>query len=150
MPFVDLDRRRASARTRYARRRPEMRAVAAQRRADPAFRENARTYSAAWRAANPVKRKDLGLRRDHGMTIDEFRDLWLSQGGVCAVCRRRETRVHQSGTPMDLSVDHDHATGRRRGLLCAECNLALGKFGDSPVRLAGAISYLAAHGGVQP
>lgn len=57
-----------------------------------------------------------------------------SQGGVCAICECPDKKR--------LSVDHDHQTGKIRGLLCANCNLALGNFKDDPDRLAKAIVYL--------
>ena len=59
-----------------------------------------------------------------------------AQGGVCALCHRPPL------AGKTLHVDHDHATGRVRGVLCFTCNNALGDFEDDPGRLRGAASYL--------
>jgi|SRR3972149_5086974 len=71
----------------------------------------------------------------YGLTPQNYADLLQSQGGVCAVCGNDDPRFR-------LSVDHDHATGRVRGLLCNTCNRAMGLFGDDSVRLRRAIAYL--------
>jgi hypothetical protein len=47
------------------------------------------------------------------------------QGGLCAICREPERRRHANGRLWDLGVDHDHLTGKVRGLLCARCNTAI-------------------------
>jgi hypothetical protein len=67
------------------------------------------------------------------------------QSNLCAICGKPETRVVQAGTPPRLSVDHDHKTGKVRGLLCAECNTMLAHAGDDVNRLLAAISYLERH-----
>ena len=67
----------------------------------------------------------------------EFDALLDSQGGRCAICRT-ETAGGKGG----WHVDHDHATGRIRGLLCHGCNIALGYFRDDPDRLRAAMAYL--------
>ncbi len=64
-----------------------------------------------------------------------------AQGGVCAICHQPE-RVEWRGKIRALNVDHDHSTGRVRGLLCNVCNHVLGAFGDDPERFRTAISYL--------
>jgi hypothetical protein len=70
------------------------------------------------------------------MTLDEYNAMLAEQGGVCAVCSRPPT----SG--ISLHVDHDHATGRIRGLLCFRCNNALGDLEDDPALLRAAARYL--------
>jgi hypothetical protein len=68
----------------------------------------------------------------YGIGADEVSELIAGQGGVCAIC----------GRPDPEHVDHDHATGVIRGILCFNCNGGLGQFGDDPLRLRAAIEYL--------
>lgn len=77
----------------------------------------------------------------YGITVDDYNALLEEQGEVCAICRRPE-HVVSRGKLKPLSVDHDHATGRVRGILCHECNVGLGKFGDVPELLRVAADYL--------
>jgi len=63
------------------------------------------------------------------------------QGGVCAVCKRPETARNQYGIKR-LAVDHDHETGKVRGLLCSKCNTGLGALDDNTGRLQACINYL--------
>lgn len=58
------------------------------------------------------------------------------QNNQCAICGESESESEQ------LHVDHDHASGLVRGMLCRGCNLGLGNFKDDPIRLAVAIAYL--------
>jgi ferric-dicitrate binding protein FerR (iron transport regulator) len=67
--------------------------------------------------------------------VSAYHRLLREQDGKCAICRVSESR-------RKLDLDHDHATGMVRGLLCNSCNLGLGKFGDDPVRLEAAAEYL--------
>lgn len=72
------------------------------------------------------------LRGRYGIGAEEVSRLVRAQGGVCAICRDR---------PAD-QVDHEHATGKIRGILCGGCNAGLGAFGDSPEVITSAIAYL--------
>lgn len=64
----------------------------------------------------------------YGLTPDDYQRLLDSQAGGCAICGGMDERRR-------LNVDHDHATGEVRGLLCSGCNGArLGRLGDSPER----------------
>ena len=71
----------------------------------------------------------------YGMTADQYQEMLAIQDGCCAVCRRKQVRCR-------LAVDHDHHTGRVRGLLCDSCNRAIGQFGDDPARIRQAAEYL--------
>jgi len=82
-------------------------------------------------------------RKRYGLEPEEYERLLEKQGGVCAICGRPETRRHgRTKTLWALSVDHDPETGAVRGLLCAECNPAIGLFRHDLKRLRAAIRYL--------
>ncbi len=69
----------------------------------------------------------------------EYKVLLDMQDGTCAICNKPcELQTY-------LSVDHDHATGKVRGLLCKRCNLGIGYFLDDPELLTSAIEYLNNH-----
>lgn len=70
------------------------------------------------------------------LTDVEYDDLLYRQNYCCAICHQPPT----NGEP--LAIDHDHRTGRIRGLLCPSCNKGLGFFRDNPNILASAIRYL--------
>lgn len=88
----------------------------------------------------------LHLKKTYGITLDEYDQMLKDQNGVCAICEQPETvrprRGKYTDTEIRLAVDHDHVTGRVRGLLCKKCNIALGHLGDSVDRLRRAITYL--------
>lgn len=65
--------------------------------------------------------RGLMLKPRYGITIDEYDALLLSQGEVCAICQK----LPQTSRILKLAVDHDHATGEIRGLLCQRCNMGL-------------------------
>ncbi len=81
-------------------------------------------------------RWELGLRKYNISTI-EYAELLASQNDSCALCGK-----HSSNHRRRLSVDHDHKTGRVRGLLCDKCNKGIGCLGDSLEGLERAIKYL--------
>jgi hypothetical protein len=74
------------------------------------------------------------LRREYGLTPEDVVVLLVGQDYKCALCGIDITA--------DPCVDHDRGTGRIRGLLCRQCNAALGKFGDSVEGLMRAVRYL--------
>lgn len=82
------------------------------------------------------------LARKFNLTPDDYDALLAKQGGVCAICAQVETHKYPSGKPKDLAVDHDHITGKVRGLLCFNCNQGVGRFQNSPERLRCAAAYL--------
>jgi hypothetical protein len=85
---------------------------------------------------NRIKRhgstRHYHLVRRYGITAAQATALVEVQGGLCAICRER---------PPD-HVDHDHATGAVRGMLCFNCNGGLGQFRDRPDLLRLAAEYL--------
>lgn len=79
-------------------------------------------------------------QRDTGVTPEQYAQMVLAQGGVCAICLR-----DPKGTTKRcdvLNADHDHATGKPRGLLCGHCNRALGLLRDDVEIMQAAIDYI--------
>jgi len=72
----------------------------------------------------------------HGITEKQYQTIVEAQGNVCPICLE-----HLNGNAV---IDHDHQTGKVRGVLCTNCNTALGKFGDAPRVLNRALKYLEA------
>ena len=103
----------------------------------PIYRQQ---YEQQRRDRNLAKDPDFDRRRDlwkhYKMRLEDWDALMAAQGGVCGVCGSPELRGK------GWHVDHDHASGEIRGILCHFCNLALGHFGDDPERCESAIAYL--------
>lgn len=76
--------------------------------------------------------RNYHLRRRYGITSDHFDQMLVEQDGLCAICREAPAE----------HVDHDHATLRVRGLLCFNCNGALGQFRDRTDLMLRAVGYL--------
>lgn len=83
------------------------------------------------------RRKMMGyrLRSAYGITVDDVDLMLREQNHACRLCRCPLSPTYRN-------VDHDHQTGRIRGLLCNQCNTALGNFKENPKVIAGAIRYL--------
>ena len=96
-------------------------------------------YLEDWHKKNPshlaTNYKRKSRLKIHGLTPEDFNTMLIKQKNVCKICNTF------SGGKI-LSVDHDHKTGRVRGLLCSSCNLAIGLMKDSPKLLRQAAKYL--------
>jgi hypothetical protein len=103
-------------------------------------------YQRDYRANEGMDWKDGHLRSKFNITLAEYGQMLIAQNGKCAICIREETHT-RGGKPKALAVDHDHATGKVRALLCAECNQMLGKAKDSEEILLAAVQYLRKHRG---
>lgn len=91
------------------------------------------------------------MREKFGMSTEEVAALSASQNGACAICLGTSSRIDgRSGRQHALAVDHDHATGKVRGLLCDKCNSGIGLLRDDPKILAAAIAYLDRHAAPDP
>jgi len=84
------------------------------------------------------KRKDYNLKRNYGITIEVFEHMYKEQEGICLIC-------HEPFSFDKLVVDHDHETGKVRGLLCISCNRAIGFLKDSILITESAVEYLKKH-----
>lgn len=96
--------------------------------------EKTAEYRASGRKA--IADRKSHLKRRFGLTVEEYDTMLQNQGGVCRLCGAPPQ------PPYSLHVDHDHATGRVRGILCFRCNNALGDFADDPDRLRAAARYV--------
>lgn len=85
------------------------------------------------------KGRDYSLRFNYGITLKQYDEMLEQQNEVCAICGE----VNLNGKL--LCVDHDHQTGKVRGLLCDSCNHVLGMGKENVDRLAKAILYLKKH-----
>ncbi len=110
-----------------------------------------------WRAANPDRQRSIQRQsyhrnkgnpqrlstrlvqqlRAYGLTVEDHAAMVERQGNRCAICK-----TEHRGRGKRLHVDHDHETGRVRGLLCGPCNVSLGGFRDDPKLLRSALKYL--------
>lgn len=131
------------------------------RRADPEkFREAGREWRMVnpekereaqrkWYASNREKSLDKNLRCKYGLPLADYRAMLAAQGGVCAIASCGSVPTDEKR----LQVDHDHACcpGYKscgkcvRGLICAQCNQALGFASDNVSRLLGMVDYLNSH-----
>lgn len=97
---------------------------------------NNRAKSKQYHTLPTYKEKRFENRlKSYGITIELYNEMLEQQGGVCAICKKNDSR-HR------LSVDHDHNTGKVRGLLCHKCNRTLGVFNDNIDLFRSCSSYL--------
>lgn len=102
-------------------------------------------YAKEWRKRNPRKSKNSDLKKVHGITIDEYEEMFKNQNGKCAICGKNESSTNPDGSIRYLAVDHCHNSKKIRGLLCTMCNTAIGKLNDDINLLRSAIRYLEAN-----
>lgn len=90
------------------------------------------------RKYDPAYNRNHKLKKTYGITSEEYDAMLEAQGGACAICGGTE------GMSLDrhMAVDHCHATGKVRGILCSHCNRGLGFFKDNIETLKAAIKYL--------
>lgn len=96
-------------------------------------------------SAAKMRNRTQSLRARYGMTVEQHAAMVNAQGNLCAICGeppkpdgvRAASRLH---------IDHDHGSGRVRGLLCNHCNRGLGAFRDRPELLELAVLYLRSFG----
>lgn len=137
---ANLEKARAACRNWRARNPERQRAATKSWEARNPGKHEAATK--AYRLANPGKTSEWGRNyrkrvpdysiRRYGVSLSRFIDLAVSQDGKCAIC----------GDQTKLCIDHNHKTGKVRGLLCRKCNAGLGLFKDSALNLFRASAYV--------
>lgn len=86
---------------------------------------------------------DFNLRRQfNGFTEQQYNDMLEKQGGVCAICKGNPGKSTNQKPRKNFCIDHDHITGKVRGLLCHKCNAGLGLLGDTVESIEMTIKYL--------
>lgn len=115
--------------------------VKRKRKTDPVWRDRQLEISRAWRVNNPERFfwsvRNATLKAKYGITHDQYIALFRKQGNKCAVCGRTK-----SGGNGYMAVDHDHRTGKVRGILCQPCNTSIGKMNEDPQLLRKLANYV--------
>jgi hypothetical protein len=102
-------------------------------------------YMREYRKRNPSIMKSIDLKKRFGISLEEYQLMLESQNYVCKLCGNPEkSRDHRTKKIRYLAVDHCHTNGNIRGLLCSDCNTALGLFKDNVEVLQKAIDYVSA------
>ena len=122
--YKDKDKQHRTQRAWYAANRGK---ICAQRR----------NWKKKQREKNEQFYTEINLKNRYKLTLEDYNRMFAEQEGCCAICGR-----HQSILKNRLGVDHDHTTGRVRGLLCSNCNAALGQIQDNIQTLKNMVKYL--------
>lgn len=103
-------------------------------------------YKQTWRS-NMRRSNWHGVNLEHiktryGLTLSEYEEMMYRQKGNCAACKRTLDVSKPKTSP---HIDHDHVTGKVRGILCRMCNIGIGHFDDDTEAMLAAVSYLKKH-----
>jgi len=164
------NRERELARVKtYTKANPEkVRARNKRRYETPKGKAKAIADAMRWAKENPKRYAEIRQRasltyrlKQHGLTVEDYEAMLSAQNGCCAACKSPDPGLGRNGkqgakqrlkkgwpsvrlhpTIIIWNIDHDHITGKVRGLLCRSCNIALGAVRDNPDRLRALIDYL--------
>lgn len=133
MPYKDKEKQREYTKKQYH-----------SKKTNPEWLNNHREKQREYRKANSELCKkriqNCNLKKKYGISLEEYNTLFEQQNYCCAICNRQEEEGRGK-----RNVDHCHKTGKIRGILCQQCNTALGKVGDSEEILYKMILYLRKH-----
>lgn len=104
-----------------------------------ANRQKAKEYAKRYNHSD--KARNNAYIRNYGITLDTYNAMLKEQNGVCKICLQPES-MKRGDEVKRLCVDHDHITGKVRGLLCQRCNTTLGRYEDNPELMKNLILYL--------
>jgi hypothetical protein len=109
--------------------------------------EDERTFNnrraSVYRSLRKEGYKSNNMKSKYGISLEMYNEMLEQQSGVCKICGKEESaNTRGSKEKRGLAIDHCHTTGMVRGLLCTNCNTALGGFKDDPNLLKKAIEYL--------
>jgi len=131
-----LEEKTAYGKMRYAGNREVLLAKA--KAYAEANREQVAKYKREYHRLHPEVVRDWDLRKHYGITLVQFENIFAMQHGLCALCGGLMDRTVRG----DYALDHDHKTGRIRGIIHGKCNIMLGCAEDSTEILQKAIDYL--------
>ena len=131
LQFVCKDCRRAQGRDRYKLKRDIIIAYTYKYR--KLHRKKWLEYSEQYRIKNRLAIRVRAVLGRYNLTLEEYQNTFSSQEEKCAICGIKD---------FSPKIDHDHKTGKVRGILCFNCNCALGAFKDNISTLERAIEYL--------
>lgn len=149
MKTEDAEKRREYNQRYYERNKEVLKEK--QRERNSKSRDRIRVYNQKYVAENAEKKKaymaEYGRKNRprlraymrlyrYGVTPEQYEQMLADQGGVCGICKRASEK--QWG----LVVDHNHQTGRVRGLLCDTCNVAIGLLDEDAARLSMALEWI--------
>lgn len=105
---------------------------------DEEYREKIKkTNNEKWHALSPEEKYRRGranaLKTNYNLTVEEYDRIFVEQGSCCACCGDQSE---------NYEVDHDHTTGKIRGIICKSCNTGIGLLGDYKESLILALAYL--------
>jgi hypothetical protein len=96
-----------------------------------------KNHGRRWYEENKDHELSRALKKNYGITLKHKKDMVKAQAGKCAICKKPVSSYGRKS-----AVDHDHANGNVRGILCANCNKLLGYAKDNTEILQSAIEYL--------
>lgn len=103
-------------------------------------------YQRKLRSEYPDYMRNATLKKNYGITLERYDQMYTEQDGKCAICGNPETIMdNKAGRLRRLAVDHDHDTGAVRRLLCTGCNQGIGNLKEDPTIMQAALDYLRRH-----
>ena len=133
--LINRDRILARQKTRQIEKRDEIRKYLKQWYGKN--KDKDKEYKKRYLEANPNILKNSYYKRHYGITLAEYEDMLIKQGGGCALCGTLKPKGKGS-----FHVDHCHKTGKIRGLLCHSCNVGIGNLQESYELLIKAAQYI--------
>lgn len=98
-----------------------------------------------WAWTSEITKRRWYLKKKYGLSVEDYQTLFDKQDGKCACCSTRLNIVKSNNGHDTACVDHNHKTGKVRGLLCNHCNRALGLLKEDAEVMKKLISYLETH-----
>ena len=105
--------------------------------------KNGKNYRAKRKLKDPNYEVARGLKRNYGISLEQYEAMLRNQNGLCAICDC--VLEHRGHGLNNANVDHCHSTKIVRGILCGQCNRGIGLLKDSAELLRKAVAYLDGH-----